>query len=128
MNKRILWLVTLSLTMGALMWLLLAQSVTTQETATVSGVVMELNDGPVAGAVVRQKTTTNATTSAEDGTFTLDRVPAEGGWLVFISAVLFAIFGSAFGALGGLGKYRPVLLILLGVVSLARAFMRPRTI
>ncbi len=87
MKKRIVWLGTLSLVMGALVWLLLAQSAMMQETATVSGlalstveglvlssvegVVMEQGGGPIAGAVVRQKTTANATTSAEDGTFTL---------------------------------------------------------
>ena len=75
MSKRAIWLATLSLTLGALMWLLLAQLATTQEAATVSGVVMELGGGPVTGAVVRQKTTSNATTSAEDGSFTLDGLP-----------------------------------------------------
>jgi hypothetical protein len=71
MNKRVVWSVTLGLTMVALVWLLLAQSVTTQETAAVSGIVMELDGGPVAGAVVRQQATSNATTSAADGSFSL---------------------------------------------------------
>lgn len=75
MNKHAAWLVTLSLAMGALIWLWLAQSATTQDTAAVSGVVMELDGGPVARAIVRQQTTTNATTSAEDGSFTLHGLP-----------------------------------------------------
>jgi hypothetical protein len=37
-----------------------------------------------------------------------------GGWLILISLVLLAAFGSLFGALGMLGDYWPVLLILLG--------------
>jgi len=41
---------------------------------TVSGVVVDA-DGPVAGATVRQQTTTNVTTSAADGTFTLAGLP-----------------------------------------------------
>ena len=75
MNKHAAWLTTVSLGMGALIWLLLAQSATTQETAAVSGVVLEQGGGPVAGAVVRQQATSTATTSAEDGTFTLDGLP-----------------------------------------------------
>jgi nitrate/TMAO reductase-like tetraheme cytochrome c subunit len=42
-----------------------------QAQGTVSGVVMELDGGPVAGAVVRQQATTNSTTSTADGSFTL---------------------------------------------------------
>ena len=75
MNKHAAWLTTVSLAMGALIWLLLAQSATTQETAAVSGVVLEQGGGPVAGAVVRQQATSTATTSAEDGTFTLGDLP-----------------------------------------------------
>lgn len=49
------------------------------------------------------------------------------GWhLVLISAVMFAIFGSFFGALGWLGPYWPLLLIALGLVLLADAFLRSR--
>ena len=43
--------------------------------ATVSGVVVNLDDKPIAGAVVRQKLTTNATTSASDGQFSLGSLP-----------------------------------------------------
>jgi hypothetical protein len=43
--------------------------------ATVSGVVVNLDDEPVAGAVVRQKLTSNATTSASDGRFSLGSLP-----------------------------------------------------
>mgnify|MGYP001087870028 CR=1 FL=1 len=41
-----------------------------------------------------------------------------GGLLVFISLTLLALFGSVFGALGLLGTYWPVLLILLGLALL----------
>jgi hypothetical protein len=44
----------------------------------------------------------------------------DGATLLFISFMLLAIFGSFFGAIGLAGKYWPVLLILLGVVLLAR--------
>ncbi len=50
-----------------------------------------------------------------------------GAWLIFISLALFGIFGSFFGGLGTLGPYWPVLLILLGIVVLIRAFPRKRT-
>jgi len=46
-----------------------------QRVAAVSGTVMELDGGPVAGATVRQKTTPNATTSAADGSFALGGLP-----------------------------------------------------
>jgi hypothetical protein len=49
-----------------------------------------------------------------------------GGWLMLISLVLFAVFGSFFGGLGLLGPYWPVLLILLGLIALARSLFRPR--
>jgi hypothetical protein len=49
-----------------------------------------------------------------------------GGWLILISLVLFAVFGSLFGALGGLGDYWPVLLILLGLVLLVGSLLRVR--
>jgi hypothetical protein len=70
MNKRAVWFAVLSLTLGVLTWLWLAQSATTQEIVAVSGVVIDA-EGPVVGAVVRQQATANATTSAADGTFTL---------------------------------------------------------
>ena len=54
MSKRAMRLATLSLALGALMWLLLAQLAATQETAAVSGVVVELGGGPVDGVIVRQ--------------------------------------------------------------------------
>jgi hypothetical protein len=49
-----------------------------------------------------------------------------GGWLVLISLVLFAAFGSLFGALGMMGPYWPVLLILLGLLLLAGPLLRAR--
>ncbi|MBN1177946.1 MAG: hypothetical protein JXD18_01960 [Anaerolineae bacterium] len=50
----------------------------------------------------------------------------EGAGALFASLVLFLIFGSFFGALGFLGDYWPVLLIVLGVLILVRGFIRPR--
>jgi hypothetical protein len=47
-----------------------------------------------------------------------------GGWLILISLLMFAIFGSFFGALGPIGEYWPVLLILMGVWMLFRSFLR----
>ena len=61
-------LVTLVLVIIGL-WLLLT-SVSALPSGTVSGVVVDA-DGPVAGAVVRQQTTTTSTISASDGSFTL---------------------------------------------------------
>jgi hypothetical protein len=49
-----------------------------------------------------------------------------GGWLIIISLVLFAVFGSFFGGLGLLGPYWPVLLIMLGLLVLIRPLFRPR--
>ena len=49
-----------------------------------------------------------------------------GGWLILISLVLFTIFGSFFGALGIVGDYWPVLLILLGLLILIRSLFRSR--
>ncbi|MFO7944456.1 MAG: hypothetical protein R6U51_09200 [Anaerolineales bacterium] len=50
----------------------------------------------------------------------------EGGFLVLISLTLFAVFGSFFGALGLVGDYWPVLLILLGVLVLLRPLLIPK--
>lgn len=50
-----------------------------------------------------------------------------GAWLVAISLVLFLAFGSFFGALGLIGPYWPVLLILLGLMMLLRPFSRLRS-
>lgn len=47
-----------------------------------------------------------------------------GASLVVISVVLFSVFGSFFGALGFLGQYWPVLLIVLGVVLLVQALFK----
>ena len=41
-----------------------------------------------------------------------------GGWLILVSLFLLAAFGSLFGALGLLGPFWPVLLILLGLALL----------
>lgn len=48
-----------------------------------------------------------------------------GAWLVFISLVLFAIFGSFLGGLALSGTFLPVLLILLGVILLLRILIKP---
>ncbi|MDE3088336.1 MAG: hypothetical protein KGJ80_02970 [Chloroflexota bacterium] len=47
-----------------------------------------------------------------------------GAWLVFISAVMFLIFGAFLGGPNLLGVYWPVLVILLGVILLAQSFFR----
>jgi hypothetical protein len=49
-----------------------------------------------------------------------------GGWLLFISFVLLAAFGSLFGALGLIGPYWPVLLILLGLALLVGPLLKGR--
>lgn len=49
-----------------------------------------------------------------------------GGLLILISLVLFTLFGSFFGALGLIGDYWPVLLILLGLVLLISPLLRRR--
>jgi len=49
-----------------------------------------------------------------------------GGSLILISLVLFAIFGSVFGAPGMVGDYWPVLLIALGLLMLGRSLFRSR--
>ena len=54
------------------------------------------------------------------------RAVGEGTTLIVISLVMFVIFGSFFGAFGGLGEYWPVLLIVLGVLVLVRGLFRPR--
>lgn len=43
-----------------------------------------------------------------------------GAWLIFISLVLFSVFGSFLGGVSVFGPYWPVLIIVLGVVMLAR--------
>ncbi len=50
----------------------------------------------------------------------------DGGGMVLTSLVLFAIFGSLFGALGWMGNYWPVLLILLGLLLLVRTLLLGR--
>ncbi len=50
----------------------------------------------------------------------------EGGFLILVSLTLFAVFGSFFGALGLVGKYWPVLLILLGVLILIRPLFKSK--
>ncbi len=52
------------------------------------------------------------------------REGARGGLgLMFISLVLFLVFGSFFGAFGFIGPYWPVLLILLGVLLFIRSLL-----
>jgi len=48
----------------------------------------------------------------------------DGSKLMMISFILLAVFGSFFGAMGMVGKYWPVLLILLGVFLLGRSFLK----
>lgn len=47
-----------------------------------------------------------------------------GFWLILISLILFAIFGSFLGGLDLFGPYWPILLIALGLVLLVRGFFR----
>jgi fatty acid desaturase len=54
------------------------------------------------------------------------RALRDGSRSIIASVVLFAIFGSLFGALGFLGDYWPVLLILLGLLIFAQVLFRPR--
>jgi hypothetical protein len=49
-----------------------------------------------------------------------------GGFLMLISLVMFAFFGSVFGGLGMLGEYWPLLLILLGLLLLVRPLLARR--
>ena len=49
----------------------------------------------------------------------------EGGfWLITISMVMFAIFGSFLGGMNLFGPYWPALLILLGLIILVRSFFK----
>lgn len=53
------------------------------------------------------------------------RESLEGGaWLIFISLVMFSIFGSFLGGLNLFGPYWPVLLIAAGLIVLVRNFIR----
>lgn len=53
------------------------------------------------------------------------RESLEGGfWLILISMVMFAIFGSFLGGLTLFGSYWPALLIVLGLVVLVRSFLK----
>ena len=47
-----------------------------------------------------------------------------GVWLIFVSAMLFGIFGSALGRIALFGPYWPALLIAFGAVLLVRALVR----
>ena len=49
-----------------------------------------------------------------------------GGWAIFNSLVLFAIFGSFLGGLRILTLFWPVLIIVLGLVLLGQGFVRRR--
>ena len=51
---------------------------------------------------------------------------ADGAKTILISLVMFAIFGSFFGAVGLAGRYWPVLLILLGLIVLGQSIFRNR--
>ncbi|NIN67757.1 MAG: hypothetical protein GTO63_24235 [Anaerolineae bacterium] len=70
MKKRRNWLLMVMVPLGLLILLRHAQWAASQGTVEVSGVVVD-DEGPVAGATVRQQTTSNSTISAADGTFTL---------------------------------------------------------
>jgi hypothetical protein len=83
MYKHITWVTALPLLLGtlAILWLSgqggqAAENATgpSTSTATVSGIVIDAA-GPISGAVVRQQTTANRTTSAADGSYTLGSLP-----------------------------------------------------
>jgi peptidoglycan/LPS O-acetylase OafA/YrhL len=65
----------------------------------------------------------------------LAAVFGEGGWravsrgaeTILVSLVMFAVFGSLFGGWALFGPFWPVLLIVLGLVMLVRAFVRQRS-
>lgn len=51
------------------------------------------------------------------------------GWtLLLISLIMLAVFGSFFGALGMVGKYWPVLLILLGLGLMGKTLFESRDV
>jgi hypothetical protein len=50
----------------------------------------------------------------------------EGGGSILVSMVLFAIFGSLFGAADFVIPIWPIMLIAVGVIMLIRAIVRPR--
>lgn len=50
----------------------------------------------------------------------------EGGGSILVSMVLFAIFGSIFGAADFILPIWPIMLIAVGVILLIRAIVRPR--
>lgn len=50
----------------------------------------------------------------------------DGAWTTLVSLVMFAIFASFLGGPRWLGRYWPVLLIVLGIVSLARYYLEAR--
>jgi hypothetical protein len=64
----------------------------------------------------------------------LAAILGEGGWravsrgaeTILVSLILFAVFGSLFGGWALFGPFWPVLLIVLGLVTLIRALARPR--
>jgi len=69
------WFLMLGTVMPSLLGLgLVLAGVSAGPAAEVSGIVVDA-DGPVAGAVVRQQTTKNMTTTAADGSFTLTGLP-----------------------------------------------------
>ena len=55
------------------------------------------------------------------------RSSLEGGaWLIFISLLMFFIFGSLLGGMSLLGPYWPLLLVFLGLLVLVRPLFRRR--
>jgi hypothetical protein len=76
MNKTAIWAGLLTCVLLGVGFTILWTSAAAAPASTVDGVVVELDGGPVAGAVVRQQATTHATLSATDGSFSLDGPPA----------------------------------------------------
>jgi len=112
MNKRLVCCMLAILALGAIIWFGPVRSATGPDSAaagpatpgtgalaaadegSVQGIVVEQGGGPVEGAVVRWVTTEVATTSAADGSFTLEGLP-EGSVLTMTAWQAGFIVGSA---------------------------------
>lgn len=50
----------------------------------------------------------------------------EGGWLILLGIVLFFILGAAFGSLGWLSPYWPLLVVAIGLLMVIQGLLRLR--
>jgi hypothetical protein len=51
---------------------------------------------------------------------------SEGGWLILFGIVLFFILGAAFGSLGWLSPYWPLLVVAIGLLMVIQGLLRLR--